>query len=547
MSKNKDKIAINGMNQPVRLQLPNLDFAVAETVKNSALYKNASGVRSELVEKERLQLVETATTNGWDTVSICRVTALNTRIEAEKTYPESMKEEMALVSVEGDFEPWRVVTGGDGRNVKLNIPMKSGRYRGMSINTGEEVDISGVSVDVYVKLSYFPMPDPQTAVDGVYELYTDTGTGEERTPEEPIAAVIALHAPEGLLDDINKSILRGLFEHWLNKPENLEKFNTLFSTVLINNMGKQSAEYAWLRATSISYAYTDKNTEESSIFGVLCMTNSRPHAGLANQLPAVSLERDDNAMFLISREVFVKYQFLPSLPHIFTDSPDAVYEIDEAGLTVTGTNITLNSVRVGAIDYYPVAESFEITFDEAYIRTTAKIHTPISPGIDAHTIIITKQTLKLDQNSQNEQVMAYEMVGDPIVENSTKIATWIVVTEAILALIAAVVTGVAAYVAGKLVALVVGIVVAVVVALISITIHVIIEKVIAGKATDALPSIAPMVKVAANQVKWPFAEPDAFVLSDIDYSGAIIFEGSLILQKGYSVVDGRLVFAAMTA
>lgn len=544
MPRNENKVAINGINQPTRIQLPNLDFAVAETVKNSALYKNASGVRSELVEKERLLLAAAATTNGWDTVSICRVTALNERIKAEKTYPKDMKEEMAMVSVEGDFKPWQIITGGDGRNVKLNIPIETGKYRGMSINGGEGVDISGVSVDVYVKLSYFPMPDPLTAADGTYDLYTDTGAGDAKGAAEPIAAVIALHAPEGLLDEINKSILRGLFESWLNKPENLKKFDTLFSTVLINNMGKGSEEYAWLRATSISYAYTDKNTEESSIFGILCMTNNRSHAGLPNQLPAVSLLQDDNAMFLISREVFVQYQFLPSLPFVFTDSPEATYEVDEAGTTVTGKNIQLDPVHVGAIDYYPIAESFEVTFDEAYIRTTAKIHTPISPGIDAHTVIITKQTLNLDENSQHEQVMAYEMVGNPIVENSTDIAAWIVVTEALLALVAAVVTGVAGHVAGKMVALIVGIVVALVVALVSITIHVIIEKVIAGAVTDALPSIAPMVKVAANQVKWPFAEPDAFVLSDIDYSGSIIFEGRLVLRSGYSVVDGRLVYAA---
>ncbi len=546
MPDNKDKIVINGINQPTRLQLQNLDFAVAEIVIISALYKNATGVRSELMEKERLLLAEAAGTNGWDTVSICRVTALNERIKAEKTYPENMKEEMAPISVEGNFKPWQVVTGGDGRNVKLNIPMESGIYKGMAMKE-EGIDISGVSVDVYVKLSYFPMPDPQNAADGSYKLYTDTGTGNDGGSEDPSAAVIALHTPVGLLDEINKSILRGLFERWLNKPENLKRFDTLFSTILINNMGKESKEYAWLRATSVSYAYTDKSTEESSIFGILCMTNKRSHEGLPNQLPAVSLERDDNAMFLISREVFVQYQFIPSLPYVFTDSPDADYEVDQAGTTVTGKNIVLDSVRVGLIDYHPVAESFEVTFDEAYIRTTARIHTPISPGIDAHTIIMTKQRLVLDENSQNEQVMAYEMVGDPIVENSTDIATWIVVTEAVLALIAAVVTGVAGYVAGKLVALVVGIVVALVVALVSITIHVIIEKVIAGAATDALPDIAPMVKVAANQVKWPFAEPDAFVLSEIDYFGSIIFKGSLILQEGYSVVDGRLVFEAAIA
>lgn len=539
MTNQSDKVLISGMNQPVSMDFPNMNFSIAETIRNSSLYKNAANVRPDIVEEEKLQLVGTVTTNGWDTVSVCRVTALNERIKKEKTYPASISEQADQLSVKGEFNPWQVVTGGDGRNVKLKVPMKNGTYTGINCGKGTTFDLTGVSVDIYVKLSYFPMPDPKEAKDGSYELFVNTDGSEGSS--DPIAAVVSLNDPENRIDSTNKSILRGLFETWLNRPENLQKFNTLFSTVLINNMGKESEEYKWLRATAISYAYTDKNTEDSSIFGILCMTNNRPCDGLPNQLPAVSLERDDNALFLISREIFVKYQLLPALPYIFEESPQAEYIVDEAGTTINAKNLKLDPVRVGAIDYKPVAETFEITFDETYIRTTAKIHTPISPGIDAHTTIITKQVLALGTNSAGEQVMVYEMIGDPIVENQTDVATWIIVTEAILALVAAVVTGVAGAVAGKIAALIVGIVVAVVVALVSIVIHVIIEKVIAGGATDALPSIAPMVKVAANQVKWPFCEPDAFVLTDIDYSGAIIFEGNLQLAEGYSIVNNRLM------
>ena len=539
MTNQSDKVLISGMNQPVSMDFPNMNFSIAETIKNSSLYKNAANVRPDMVEEEKLQLVGTVTTNGWDTVSICRVTALNERIKKEKTYPASISEQADQLSVKGEFDPWQVITGGDGRNVKLKVPMKNGTYTGLNFGKGTTFDLTGVSVDIYVKLRYFPMPDSKEAKGDSYELFVNTDGSEGGS--DPIAAVVSLNDSENRIDSTNKSILRGLFETWLNRPENLQKFNTLFSTVLINNMGKESEEYKWLRATAISYAYTDKNTEDSSIFGILCMTNNRTCDGLPNQLPAVSLERDDNALFLISREIFVKYQLLPALPYIFEESLQAEYIVDEAGTTINAKNLKLDPVRVGAIDYKPVAETFEITFDETYIRTTAQIHTPISPGIDAHTTIITKQVLALGTNSAGEQVMVYEMIGDPIVENQTDVATWIVVTEAILALVAAVVTGVAGAVAGKITALIVGIVVAVVVALVSIAIHVIIEKVIAGGATDALPSIAPMVKVSANQVKWPFCEPDAFVLTDIDYSGAIIFEGNLQLAEGYSIVNNRLV------
>lgn len=544
MSNKSDRVLISGMNQPVKMDLPNLNSAAVETIKNSSLYKNAAKVRDEIVEEEKLMMTDTVTTNGWDTVSICRVTALNERIKSKKTYPETIDTSLDQLSLTGEFLPWQINTGGDGRNVKINIPMKNGTYTGIDFGKGNVFDLEGVSVDIYVKLSYFPIPDPKQAEDGSYDLYVNAKTSVQ---EEPIAAVVSLSDPNNTIDSMNKSMLRGLYEGWLNQSENLEKFNTLFSTVLINNMGEQSEEYKWLRATAISYAYTDKNTEESSIFGILCMTNGRSHEGLPNQLPAITLESDDNAVFLISRQIFVEYQLLPSLPFIFEESKEAEYTIDKAGTTVNAENLKIDPVRVGAIDYKPIAESFEMTFDETYIRTAAKIHTPISPGIDAYTIIITKQTMVLGENAQGEQIMTYEMIGDPIVENQTEVATWIVVTEAILALVAAVVTGVVGIVAGKITALIVGIVVSVVVALVSIVIHVIIEKVIAGGATDELPSIEPMVKVAANQVKWPFCDPDAFLLTDIEYLGTIIFKGNLKLEKGCSIVNKRLNYEMKTA
>jgi hypothetical protein len=542
MSTNSENAVLSGVDQPVKLSLPKLNAAAVEAIKASPLYGKAANVRKSDPLQDQLKLGSAVTTNGWDTVSICRVTALNERIQTKKTYPESMSLEESQMSVIGNFDAWQIVTGGDGRNVKIKVPMKSGTYVGIDLGKGDTFDLANVSVDVYVKLNYFPTPATTEIKDGSYNLFVNT---DQISKSDPIAAVISLCDPSGNIDDINQSILRGLFETWLNKPENLTEFNTLFSTVLINNMGEQSEDYKWLRATSISYAYTDKSTEDSSIFGILCMTNDRPCDTLPNQLPAISLESDDNAIFLINREVYVKYQLMPSLPYVFTDSPDAVYTLDESGTTVIGTGIKLEAVKVGLIDYYPVAESFEMCFDETYIRTTAKIRTNISPGIDTYSIIITKQTLVLGTNDKGEQVMTYEMVGEPLVENSTEIAAWIVVTEVILALIAAVVTVVAGAAAGKIVAIVVGIIVALVVAAVSIVIHVIIAEVIAGGVTDKLPSIEPMVKIATNQIKWPFCTDDAFVLTDIDYSGAIIMFGNLMLEDDFQVVNGRLVAVAV--
>ncbi|WP_110946518.1 TULIP family P47-like protein [Pseudomonas bohemica] len=547
MSK-ESKVMLSGFAQPVSLRLDHLNETIRQTLRESPLYQNAEVVYSS---EEALQvaqlltdtstLTSTVTTNGWDTVSICRVSALNQRIALEKTYPSNIDAVLDSFSLKANFDAWSITTGGDGRNVKIRIPFGDGTYKGLN---GKTYQVAGMSAEVYVKLNYFPLPNPVSAADGKYDLQINTKATD---PNDPIAAVIALNDPNNILPPIDPSIMRGVLENWLNKPENLKKFDTLFSTVVINNMGKDSEDFKWLRATSMSYAYTDKNTEESSIFGVLSMTNGRDATGLPNQLPAVLLAADNNANFLISREIFVKYQLLAALPFIFKDTTAANFTLDAAGTSITATDIKLDSVKYGAITYHPVAEKFDINFDESYIRTECKIRTDISPGIVAYTRIVTKQTLQLATNDKGEQVMVYAMVGDPDVQNTTDIATWIVVTEAILGAIAAVATAVAGGVGGKIMALIVGIIAAIVVAIVSIVIHVIIERVVAGGVTNNIPSIAPMVKVAANQVKWPFCEPDAFVLTDIAYSGAIIFGGALKLLEKFCIQERRLALATLAA
>lgn len=541
MLNKSEKVVFSGINQPITLGFDNLNLAAVETIKNSKLYTNAAKVHPNAEKYERLMLESTVTTNGWDTVSICRVTALNKFIETKKTYPTEISHTVGKLSLSGYFDAWKVVTGGDGRNIKINVPMKSGSFTGRDPDTEASInfDLAKVSVDVYVKLNYFPLPDSKVIKDGTYELYVNT---ESKGKSDPIAAVVALDDPNNQIDEYNRALLRFMFEKWLNIPANLKKFDTLFAAVLINNMGE---EYKWLKATTISYAYTDKGTDNSSILGILCMTNNRSADGLPNQLPAVILQQDDNAVFLISREIFVKYQLQPSLQYIFTDSPDAKYELDETGTTIFAKNLNLEKVHVGGTDYFPVAETFEICFDETYILTETKIHTHILPGIDAYSKITTKQTLTLGKNDHGEQVMTYAMVGEPNVENSTQIADWVVVTEIIIALIGAIAIAVVSVVATELVRLIVGIIVALVVAIISITINVIIKKVIAGAIMNELPAIAPMTKVVANQIKWPFSAKDPFVLKNIKYSGAIALDGNLELLPSYKIVNKKLVFTAL--
>ncbi|MCR5829173.1 MAG: TULIP family P47-like protein [Lachnospiraceae bacterium] len=538
---NEDKVLFSGFDNVVELKIPEWNQNMVKAIENSPLYKSSLNTTNISKASKMVKLETSISTNGWDTVSICRVSALNALIKAEKTYPDQIdtSEPGYNFSVKGSFDAWQVVTGGDGKNVKIRVPFKDGFYKGLSYYGKDVFDITGSYADILLKLQYFPLPET-TLTDGEYNLYVNT---EGATSTEPIAAVINFEVTNCDMDDVNKSILKGQIEKWLNIPENLKKFDTLFSTVIINNMGQGSEEFKWLNPTTIGYAYTDANTEDSSIFGILCMTNDRSSAGLPNQLPAITLKEDDNSIFVISRELFVKYKLLPSLPEIFKNSPDAKYTLSKDGLTINATNLKLDPISYKGSTYYPVADSFEISFDSEFIRTTSNISCSLPFGIVSHSLIVAKQTLVMAKNNKGEKVMAYQTVGKPDINNSVTIPPGVIITELISAILGGVFIGVAAWFGGAVLALIVGIIVLLVVAIMVISIHVIIAKIIAEGVLESVPSIEPMVKLSSKKIKWPFCSEGGIDLTNIDYSGALVFEGNLAIKESFCIKAGKLISA----
>jgi len=554
MSKKEDKVLFAGAGQKVVLNLPDLDRTAVETILHSPLYAEAEKIEWDAKEVA-LVLANGYSTNNWDTVSVCRITALNALIAAskgkgkEQKYPETIFANITdgevTASMQGKFKPWQVVRGGDGRNIKLNIPLESGVFE-YALANGKKIDVAGINFDIMVKLDCIPQPVMNAGLaDRVYNLQVRTDSSE---PSDPIATVLNVKVAEGAepLSTVARGVLLSLMSAWLNEPENLQKFNVLFSTVLISNMGSGSEEYQWLRATSLSYAYTDSNTVDSCIFGVLCVTNGGSTTGLPNQIPAVKLANEQNALFLINRALFVKYRLLPALPHIFPESKPDDFILDNAGTIINAKNLKLDSVRVGAINYHPKVSTFDICFHSECIETRAVIFTNISPGIKTETTITTRQTLGLGTNDNGEPIMVYKNLADPIVTNTTHKAAGVIVTEAIIVLIGAVVTGIAAAVARKLIALIVGIAVAVIVATVSLVIHLLIESIISKGVKAGMPSVAPMVRVATDQIKWPFCVNDPktgdFKLTDIKYSDSIALFGDLNITKKYLSVNGTSAF-----
>jgi len=145
---NEGKVLLSGFNNVVEFKIPDWNQDAIKNMKKTPLYKNAAKPSNLLKSTNKIMLDQSISTNGWDTVSICRVSALNAQIKVAKTYPESMDitEPGSTISVNGEFDAWQVVTGGDGKNVKINVPFKNGVYRGIQFNGQDTFDLAGSSV-----------------------------------------------------------------------------------------------------------------------------------------------------------------------------------------------------------------------------------------------------------------------------------------------------------------------------------------------------------------------------------------------------------------
>ncbi|MDR1769627.1 MAG: TULIP family P47-like protein [Hungatella sp.] len=262
-------------------KMPQLDEKVKEAVFQPSLYTDAQSVKEK--ELEEVRLSSPIVTNGWDAVSICRITVLNQVLRDKKIYPKDVEGTFAdgatTYGLNAGFLPWQNDNGGGGKMADCQwrkwkkhpdfCCFERGSIKVKGANTGITYSVAGTSMKLPVKLGYCPQPKP-AADNGDYELKVKADSDSQ---EDPIVAIVSFTPPFKLPFIIN-AVLQEILLSWFNLPEKLTKFNTLFSTVIINNIGK-SEDFKWLQPIYMSYACTSLKDSSDGLFGVLCMVRGR--------------------------------------------------------------------------------------------------------------------------------------------------------------------------------------------------------------------------------------------------------------------------------
>ena len=373
-----------------------------------------------------------ADTFGWDTVYAIRYADVNSAIVKDwPSPPIHLNQTSGPASIDGDFAPWRIATGGSGHLVHMET-----RVPAMAYNSGGPPVTYDATAEIEVQLEFIPQP-----VAGVRGARRARGVSSGawmnlrlKAPTANMAVTLidvtyAGPAPS----DIDKAIIKDLFRLWFNDPANLQNFTTVFASVNLNAKADKD-QFQWLMPTFVSYAVAEEGGLPDGIFAVLCMTENRSASGLGHQVSPYAIPAGERSAFLISPERYLRKLLLPGIGLMFTAPdgaskpwPDGYFALQPDGLSIANTA----SVRIAQLE---VAEGqtreatlatgqFTVRMDDTrlvidftnlhhdyrhgvlgWLKVDHTIHSTASaalrqgqkfaldPGDGTHTIVVTKNT-----------------------------------------------------------------------------------------------------------------------------------------------------------
>lgn len=484
------------------------------------------------------------TTLNWDTVFAVPISVVNQSIKDNKSSPKNFEfQDLGGSKCNGDFKDWQIITGGDGTNIRMKIPISNFEAYISNKYFSGTGGFESAEMNIQVKLNYLPHDEISKNKD--IELVDLKVRTESNDPVDPVVIALSLqnindyHFNSGnkinkdmFIDeeDIIKDLFMELIKNWLN--ENLNLFNHIFSVVNLNLYIKEYSQWSWCKPSYVDYAYVDINGDlEKSLLGVLCMTGGRK--GSINQqqkLDPYAIPENSQCGFLIYEERVLKDVLLPTLPMKFENSTIQDYEIINASgesgqyqyilKLKKDRNVKLERVEANGSKYDPYMTEMSLSLVNDTLKLEAVTETSVGMGGIVGCRTTNWYKLILAENGNGEQTISYEEVGEPTVINYVvkEGENWVwdviaVITGAIAIAVLSIFTGGAILFIG-------GIVIAFLTGFIAKT-----PDMILGWNLKTSPSIDMMLENSTSQIIWNARE--IFNLDYVALNGPLQLGGTL--------------------
>lgn len=303
------------------------------------------------------------TASGWDTAYVVSTDIINASLLAHfgpggdahsrLSFRQSMK---GAASMEGEFGPWQLTTGGSGSRLNLSLPIVSGTISLQIPGLPSTVDLAGLSLTVQVVLGFHAVqqskdsdgttraqlkvrtnedvPSEGKATD-IQSAATNSGKTAEATAQPkdmiPFAHVVGL---EKTNVDPECHILLGTFietlaKEWLN--DNLDFFDYVFLSVDVATTAAVG-QWDWITPTYVGYAVTD------GVFAILANTEGRepPTSGTISSA-AIPIDPGVNAAFIIRSSLLLEKIIRRNMPSLFSGATRDDFLVSAEDLIVSNT------------------------------------------------------------------------------------------------------------------------------------------------------------------------------------------------------------------
>jgi hypothetical protein len=263
-------------------------------------------------------------TFGWDTAFGIPVPDANKAIVNKKSSPKNFTYSESGFTLASGFGDWQICKGGSGKNIRFSIPLSQIVLTYTATQKIVKCD-SGTAI-MEVNMHYVPHTEP-AANDNVpgkpHALVLKTTASDT----QPAAVLVSLQLSSDT-GTVSKAIIEEGLRGWLNN--NLDEFNHIFNVVDLNRMIDKD-KWSFVTPNDTSYAYLDGKDLDSSILGVLTMTETRTREGLANQVSNDIIPGTSKAGFLISQRRALYDLVRPAIQQAYKGLDETNFLLNDAG------------------------------------------------------------------------------------------------------------------------------------------------------------------------------------------------------------------------
>ncbi|HEU4691402.1 MAG TPA: TULIP family P47-like protein, partial [Vicinamibacterales bacterium] len=332
-------------------------------------------------------------------------------------------------TVKVGFGDWQVTTGGDGKNIRLSLPLLNATLE--FTQTGKTFSFSTGTATIEVQLHYIA----HAAAGGATSCKLVVKTVAD-SQDSPVVCLVT-SSYEGNPSTVQKALIDSALCTWCNA--NLAQFTHVFAAIDLNSTIDQN-QWGFAAPNYTSYAYLDKDNLDDSLFAVLCMTGDRTGENLPQHIDPNSIPTGSAGGFLVSQQRTLADLLRPAICAAYSGLTTGNFVLSSDRTTLSlrdGVTINLPAVSQSGTSYYPVLKQMSVKANGQTLQLDSYTETVIDPfyGITAACTASHWYTLGLGTSS-NGQTLVFQQAQAPSIVHSIQQSADGAKREEIIAIVA---------------------------------------------------------------------------------------------------------------